>query len=118
MGEGDTLAQVAGIAGMNDREYMEETNRQVKREKQFLFESLSDLNGIKPLPGAANFLLVEVTGTGYSSGQLTDRLGSRGILVRDCEGFCGLEGRYLRLAVKTRPENEKLIKALEQVLGG
>lgn len=114
----NVLAQVAGVAGLRDRDYMEETNRLVRGEKSFLFKELSGLPGVNPLPGAANFILVGVSESGFTSGELTDLLGRRGIMVRDCAGFAGLKGRYLRLAVKTRPENEKLLQALKAVLEG
>jgi len=110
------LAQVAGVAGLRDREYMLETNRLVREEKQFLFHGLSGISGLKPLPGAANFILLDVSHSGLTSAELTDLLGKRGILVRDCAGFTGLAGRYLRLAVKTRPENERLLQALKDIL--
>lgn len=113
----NALAQVAGVAGLRDKDYMEETNRLVREEKHFLFAGLSGIPGLKPLPGAANFILVDVSQSGLTSGELTDLLGRRGILVRDCAGFTGLAGRYLRLAVKTRPENKKLLHALKEILG-
>ena len=112
----NTLAQAAGIAGLRDVDYMEATRKLVAEERHFLFDGLVSLKGVKPLPGAANFLLVRVSETGISSGQLADLLGRRGILARDCAGFTGLAGRYLRLAVKTRPENEKLLTALQEIL--
>lgn len=114
----NVLAQVAGVAGLKDQAHMEETFRLVQEEKKFLFNELSDLPGLKPLPGAANFILVGISESDIPSGELTDLLGRRGIMVRDCAGFTGLAGRYLRLAVKTRPENEKLLLALKAVLEG
>jgi len=114
----NVLAQVAGIEGLRDREHMQETNRLVSREKKILFEELQVIPGVRPIPGAANFILVDVSKSGLTSGELTDLLGRRGILVRDCNGFTGLAGRYIRLAVKTRPENILLLSALKDILGG
>lgn len=110
------LAQAAGIAGLKDIHYMKETKKLVLDEKKFLFNQLSGIKGINPLPGSANFLLVDVSGTGFKSFQLTDLLGRNGIMVRDCEGFTGLAGRYIRIAVKTRSENEILLEVLKTIL--
>lgn len=112
------LAQVAGLEGLRDLSYMEETNRLVRQERKFLLEKIAGIPGLQPLPGAANFLLVRVAGSGLTSGDLTDLLGRRGVLVRDCRGFSGLEGRYIRIAVKTRPENQKLLRSLSEIMGG
>lgn len=114
----NTLAQIAGVISLSDKAYMEKTKQLVNEEKEYLFSKLQDFPGLEPLPGAANFILVNTSNSGYSSGELADQLGRRGIMVRDCTGFTGLAGRYLRLAVKTRPENQTLIQALKDILGG
>lgn len=114
----NALAQVAGIAGLNDLEHMERTNTLVNREKAFLFEELQNIPGLRPLPGAANFILLNVSESGLESSALAELLGRRGILVRDCYGFSGLAGRYIRIAVKNRPENKILLSALKDILGG
>ncbi len=114
----NVLAQVAGVAALRDREHMEMTRKLVQTEKQFLFAGLSQLPGIKPLPGEANFLLVDVGMSGITSDTLVELTGRRGILIRDCKSFSGLAGQYIRLAVRTRPENEKLLQVMQQILRG
>jgi threonine-phosphate decarboxylase len=114
----NVLAQIAGVAGLKDLKHMERTKTLVIKENKFLFEGLQNIPGIQPLPGAANFILVNVSGSGLKSAELTDLLGQRGILVRDCHGFRGLTGRYIRLAVKKRHENEILLAAIKDILGG
>ena len=108
----NVLAQVAGAAGLRDHDYMERTVRLVRQEKQFLFRELNRLQGLQPLPGAANFFLVKITESGLTSGKLTELLGRRGIMVRDCAGFSGLEERYIR-SVKTL--RRILIHALKSI---
>jgi threonine-phosphate decarboxylase len=41
----------------------------------------------------------------------------RGILIRDCADFPPLDGRYLRLAVRSTGENQRLLQALSELLG-
>jgi len=114
----NVLAQVAGIEGLRDQEHMQSTNRLVNREKKYLFDSLRGIPGVRPIAGAANFILVDISGSGLTSGELTDLLGRRKVMVRDCHSFTGLAERYLRLAVKTRTENELLLTVLKEILGG
>lgn len=114
----NVLAQVAGVAGLMDYEHMQATLRIVNYEKKFLFRQLTSLAGVQPLPAAANFILADVAGSGFSSFEITEQLGKQGVLVRECSDFRGLAGHYLRLAVKTRPENEKLLMTLKNVLQG
>ncbi len=42
-------------------------------------------------------------------------LEKRGILVRDCASFAGLGGTYLRIAVRSRRENERLLAEMADV---
>jgi histidinol-phosphate/aromatic aminotransferase/cobyric acid decarboxylase-like protein len=41
----------------------------------------------------------------------------RGIVVRDCSSFRMLGDSYVRLAVRTREENERLVRALKAAAG-
>lgn len=114
----NALAQVAGRAALLDKEHMKATFELVCTEREYLFSTLSALPGIKPLRGAANFLLLDISGTGKTVGELIPLLGRQGILVRDCSNFQGLNGQYIRIAVRNRTENVKLIASLRSVLGG
>ena len=71
--------------------------------------------GLKPLPSSVNFILVNVEPTSLASDILAERTMKEGVLVRDCQSF-GLGKGYIRVAVRCRAENEKLIKALEKAL--
>jgi histidinol-phosphate/aromatic aminotransferase/cobyric acid decarboxylase-like protein len=71
---------------------------------------LSDLvgaHGLRPRPGAANFVLVD------GAPGLRDRLASRGVLVRDCTSF-GLPDS-VRIAVPGPDGLRRLAQALEEV---
>ncbi|MFZ5480805.1 MAG: pyridoxal phosphate-dependent aminotransferase [Myxococcota bacterium] len=59
--------------------------------------------------GAANFLLLTV-----QNGRATREraLREHGVLVRDASPFAGLDGRHLRVAVRTPEENARLVEAL------
>lgn len=114
----NSLAQIAGVVSLQDNEYIEETKQLVTEERGFLSEALKKIPGIKVYPGAANYLLLNISRTGYPSHDFVEQLGRRGILVRDCTSFTGMGSKYLRVAVKKREDNEKLVGALGDFLGG
>ena len=68
--------------------------------------------GAQVLPSQTNFLLAAF---GQDMTAIAAMLKRRGILVRTCASF-GLPGNYLRLAVKTEEENNRLILELEELL--
>jgi threonine-phosphate decarboxylase len=84
------------------------------REVKHAFEAqLQSVPGIGVYPAAANFLLVELIDHSLDANELYQELGRRGLLVRVCDSFRGLaKGRFIRLAVRTPPENERLVAGL------
>ncbi|MDR0654229.1 MAG: aminotransferase class I/II-fold pyridoxal phosphate-dependent enzyme [Synergistaceae bacterium] len=80
------------------------------REK--LFMDLSDL-GFVPNAGHANFLLVR---SGRESAeQVFERALKRLVLIRKCENFPTLDGRYFRVAVKLGRDNASLLSSLASI---
>ncbi len=103
-------AQAAGEAALDCRDFVARTLALIAQEKAYLFRELRAL-GIDVLPGDANFLMLSgVPG-------LYDRLLERGILIRSCANYRGLEAGDCRIAVRTHDENERLIAALREVCG-
>jgi len=71
---------------------------------------------MKAYESSANFVFIKLLGN-VSSEKLQDQLGRRGILIRECCNFRGLEkGKFIRVAVRTRKENIKLLKELKLIL--
>jgi threonine-phosphate decarboxylase len=101
----NAVAQVAGLAALGVEGWAEATPGLVAAEREYLARELSAL-GHAVLPSDANFLLVR------SDWPVAAALRERGILVRDCSNFEGLDAGYWRIGVKTRPENERLVEVL------
>lgn len=105
-------AQTAGLAALAaEPEWTETTRTLIRAERDFLTEGLSRL-GVTVFPSAANFLLLE------SGLPLYPLLRERGILVRNCSNFTGLDERHIRVAVRSPEENQALLRAIEEVLHG
>jgi threonine-phosphate decarboxylase len=48
---------------------------------------------------------------------MVEKMAGNGILIRDCATFQGLDGQYVRVAVRTREENQMLMQAIDAVTG-
>lgn len=109
-----TPAQVAGIAALQDDAYLERTRRYVSEEKLQLWLGLLQMGRSFCRRGDGNYLLLWT-----ELPDLAERLKKRGILVRDCSNFDGLDEHYIRIAIRTRRDNQKLYEALwEELKGG
>ncbi|HTY75233.1 MAG TPA: histidinol-phosphate transaminase [Candidatus Nanoarchaeia archaeon] len=110
------VAQTAAIAALEDEEHLRKTLQLVKDEKAFLLSELAKLNSLKIYPSDANFLLIDVRKTGLTAALLREKMLGHSVLIRDCSSFTSLDQYYIRVAVKTRLENEKLLAALKTTL--
>src|SRR3989338_3817725 len=78
----------------------------------YIINSISKLKNFQCNVTSTNFILIK---TKMKSKTLQKKLLEKKILIRDCSTIRGLNNNYIRIAVKTRKENEKLIKALERL---
>lgn len=113
----NTLASVAAIAALKDRSYIERTHRWLEREKAFMGRAVQSLDGFKIFPGRANYLIVRLPAD-MSASCITAALFKKGILVRDLTNWPGLGKSYIRVAIRTRPENKALLEAMEKAKRG
>ena len=110
------LAQLAAELIISDREYIKKTYKLIEKERKFLFKQLAAIAGLSPYPSVANFLLLKIEKAGITAKSLQELLLEKGILIRDCANFRGLNDKYIRIAVRTHRENIKLISALKAII--
>ncbi len=99
------LSLAAGVAALQDLDWMRECVGKIASERERMRGKLSCA-----LPSQANFLYLQ---TRQKSKGMSERLLSRGIVVRDCSSFPGCGERGLRVTVGRRDENDRFLVALE-----
>lgn len=110
----NVLAEKVAIAVIQDQQFQQQTWYWLTSTRATLFKGLGMLPGLSPLPGKANFLLVD---TEYSGTQLQQTLlKNHRILIRDCLSFPELGDRFFRVAVRTQTDNQSLLDALTLTL--
>lgn len=110
----NTLAQAAGIAALADDGHTARTIDYVAEERELLAAGLGGFSELRVYPAAANYLLVRLD-CGIMAAALQELLLPERILIRDCANFEGLDGRYFRVAVRGRGENERLLAVMRKV---
>lgn len=139
----DSPSEAALIAALDEDEYLERSVELIEAESAWLTDRLWDLPGVRPAwpgrvrpegsPPRPNWVLVSLVDTPWTSVQVHEELARRGILVRECSNFSGLEPGsvltgpdglevptrgHMRFAVRTKPENDKLVTILSDILAG
>jgi len=114
-----TLAASAATEAVQDHGYARRTLASVSEQRRWLSQALGAI-GVTVYPSAANFLLLQLPATAPRSTRIRARLiTDHSVVVRDCRSFDGLSnGRFIRVAVRQRDDNERLVRALGSVLEG
>lgn len=106
------LAEEAGIVAIEDQEYPNRVRRLLRESKEYFFHSFEQakLTNFMLVPSSVNFALIKIL-NGRSK-DIVEELGNQGVLVRDCGSFQGLEGEFIRVAIKDIPSMQALVAGL------
>jgi len=104
------LSQVAGMAALDDHEHVEKSRRTNEAGKKYLYEAYRKL-GLFYLPTYANFIFVDF---GKDSQVIFESLQKKRVITRTIKEY-GFP-HALRITIGTETQNQKLIKALGEIL--
>ena len=110
------LAQVAGVAALQDKEYQERTRQCIKIEREFLYKGLASVPFLQVWASAANFFLAKILLPEFTAKDLEKQMALQKILIRRGDSFPGLGRQYFRIAVRGRKENLLLLDLLPDIL--
>ncbi len=101
-----TLAEKAAVAALNDLDWMREVVEKIKRERERLYSELSKILEVNP--SKANFLFFR-----SPSDDFVEEMMKFGVILRE---FKLPEGRYVRVSVGKREENDFFLESLYRCL--
>ena len=90
--------------------------RLFRQERARFYEELQEVSMLRVIPSQANYFLCELTTTKFTATELAVRLlAKHDILIKDCSSKASFRGRnFIRLAVRDRKDNHKLVEALKE----
>lgn len=107
----NTLAMLAGEVCLQDDRFVELTIHYIRTERRKLFSFFHD-EGFLVSPSKVNFYLLRDKAEEESLSLFAFLL-KRGIVARHTYNFPGLEGKWLRFAIKGKQENDQLMEVLK-----
>ena len=103
------LAQAAGIAALDETEYVAQVRALIETQRPVLADGLRAL-GLRVIEGRANYLLFRAPEA------LGAALRQKGAVLRSCGNYPGLDAGWYRTAVRTENENRQLLALLAETL--
>lgn len=104
------LAQVAGSAALDDKDFLTKTRRLTLEGKDFIYRKLSKM-GLEYVPSVTNFILIDV---GRNSQEVFKACLKFGVIIRDMHQY-GL-ANFIRVTISTKKENQRFVRVLGKVL--
>jgi histidinol-phosphate/aromatic aminotransferase/cobyric acid decarboxylase-like protein len=101
------------IIGKYDSQYIRSCELLAEERRRF-GQRLNATEQLRLLPSQANYFFCEVLLPETPHNLAKRLLSDHGILIRDCSGKPGIEGPYVRIAIRSPKDNDKLIQALNQ----
>jgi len=114
----NVVALKAADVALNNLDYVRQIQARIAAGREYLYSELRKVRGVEVLPSEANFVLVNVGGTGYRSQDITAYLMSKGIVVRDCSSIIGCGDRFIRVTIGTPEELSLFTSALRSKVSG
>lgn len=114
----NTFAQAVGVKALGDVDYQEKTKAHCTKLRQELSEELEKMHQLKVYPGNANYLFIKIL-QGGNAEQLFECCLKNDLIIRKCDNYQGLEDsfRFIRIAVRTKEENDRLLKVFRSYFG-
>ncbi len=103
----NVLAEQAALAALADQQHAARSLEFVQGERQWFSEQLKMLKGTEVFESDGNFLYIRLS---YPAHTICDYLLQHKILIRNCVSWPGLPAEAVRVAVRTRLQNERLLE--------
>lgn len=111
------LSYVAALATLGNGEYIKKSTEISIQSREFLNDNMSKFDKLTVYDSKANYILVDVRKTGMNSTEFAQELLKKGVIVRDCKSFKGLDDYWIRVSVGTLEEDKRFIKILQSIIG-
>jgi len=113
----NSLADAAGALMFTDKEYIEKTRHLISSERKRIYQELLTWKNIKVYKPYANFILVRILKEGITSYDVFVHTVKRGLMLRDCSTFPGLEDEtFFRFCFMMPQKNTELLNCLKEIL--
>lgn len=110
----NAYADIAGRYIFRQHEYIKDSKEYIKRQREFMLSKLREIEDIEVYDTHTNFILIKLLKK--TENEVFNSMISKGILIRKASSFEGLNNRYIRVAVKSEKQNEKLIQFLKECI--
>lgn len=104
------LALAAALTAVDDVEDRQKKRQNVIDGRNYIFEEINKMPGMRAYPSAGNFVLIDAGMLGKGSTEIRDRMAAKGIFIRPMSGHNMAQG-FIRVTIGTPEQNRLFIEA-------
>ena len=109
------FATTMGEIMFKDKEYILSNTSKLKEERDYLFRELSSIKDLKVYESYSNFILCKIRSKKFTATELYNKLLEKGLIIRNCSSFEGLNEYFFRVCVLKPEDNKLLIENLKNL---
>ena len=107
---------IAAMATLKDKDYIKESTELSLKSRDILYTEMSKFSKLTVYESKSNYILVDIRKTGFTAKKFSQKLMEKGVIVRDCTSFKGLDEYWIRVSLGTIEEDKRFIKILEELV--
>ena len=111
-----TLTAAACTAMFKDKKYIEESRSQIHTERNLIFSAMNTNKNVKLFKPYANYMLVKILKDDLSAQAIEEHCRTKGIIIRNCSNFHGLDNKYIRFCFMKPKQNDLLVNTILELL--
>ncbi len=110
----NAFADLAGKIILDDSPYIEKTEKWIEEERKFFIDELKKIDRIKVYDTETNFVLIKFKT--MTAEIFRNKMIEKNILVRNASNFKFLNEYFVRLSIKDREKNIKVLESIKEVV--
>ncbi|MDR2623676.1 MAG: histidinol-phosphate transaminase [Methanobrevibacter sp.] len=107
---------IGALETFKDNKFIETSISKGIESRDYLHSELLKIPNLKVYESKSNFILVNIKKTGLTADELSKKLLKKGVIIRDCSSFQGLDEYWIRVSIGTLDDDKKFISILKDVL--
>jgi histidinol-phosphate aminotransferase len=108
------MAIAAAYAAWHDGDAFKQKTTANNREIEYFFQELNRIDGVKAYPSHGNYILIDITKTGFDPQAVVDSLLERKVMIKTVKGY--KDRKFIRVSTGTEEENAFCVESLKRIL--
>jgi threonine-phosphate decarboxylase len=110
------LTAAACTAMLEDTAYIHESHSRIFTERNLIYSAMNTNKNLRLFKPSANFVLMQILKEDVTAKSLLAHCNLKGIVLRNCENFHGLDSHFVRFSIMNPMQNDLMVNTILELL--